>query len=421
MYLAMVYKLAGEKNRNAIAFGQVFVFGLINALILYFLGMQITNNRIISSVCAILYNLDLFTIQFDFAILSESLSSLLLLASLILILTAVKKPSWLWSVFAGFVLGFAALVRPAFVPVLAPCILFFVIYVLFFQKEPVSRIKKLSRISLFVILSVLPCFIWLLGNYRMGKGFSFSPFMLNAGLTNHTGNFFEGLPDKYAPIRDPFIKLRNERKTSIGGYYRVQKEMYQAARKKLGIKTEREFEKLITRLCIKLIKDNPRLYFKTFRFAWEFMWEVRTLVFFESENFQEGKNFNRIHRKFLWGLWFDKVEIGVLQTERFNKLQFPLFLISAFLVIFLNIKNKDRLIPSCFLFIIIMTLSIFINALEFSENPRYRGPFHPLVLLFCFSCLGMIIKLGFLKIKSALMKNRVPSSSPKRKKKLKSK
>ncbi|MBN1900346.1 glycosyltransferase family 39 protein [Candidatus Sumerlaeota bacterium] len=393
-YLAFVYKLAGIKNRKAVVISQLFILGLLNIMTLYALGVRITGNKIIGALVALSFNLDFIIIQFDFAILTESLSGFLLLLSILMLVKSAQERNLKWTIPSGIVMGITAIVRPAFAPMLAPVFLFFLLGLVFQSKSGMEWKRIVIHSSIYVALSVLPCFIWLKGNQSRGNGFSFSPFMMNAGLTNHVGLYFEKLPDEYAAIRDPYVNIRNERLTTIGGYYRAREKMFSGAQG-LGIKTDKEFEKFMTKLCLRLIWDNPKLYWKTFWIAWDMMWANRFLMYFQPPESKEStENLSRLQKKIFWGFWIKNVEAGILQKNWFNKIQFKLFLISAILSSILLWRERRRLMETLLVCAIVLTLSITTNALELSENMRYRVPFQPLVVLICVCGAGLIFIYG---------------------------
>jgi len=406
-WLALVYSLAGDKNYQAVVFTQVFLFGLANAAILYFLTMRLTQNQIIATIISVLSNLDFLTVIFDFAILTESMSAFLLLLAILLFLRVVERTSWSRALVAGVVMGMAALIRPAFAPLLIIALPFYAFGCLVQRRKNEGQeakkywIYRARDMAIFFIISIIPCFVCLYGNKVRGNGFSFSPFMLNAGLTNHVGWFFEKLPEKYAPIRDPYVAIFKERKTTVGGYYRAHAKMMEGA-EKLGIKSEREFERIITRLSLQLIRDNPGLYMKTFFMAWDLMWQTRPLIYFQPEKGKSGgDNLARLRVKFFWGFWLEAVEDGILQKEWFGRWQFRLLFIAALLLIFLRRKDTTSCYTAVFIFAIVLFLSITTNAVELSENARYRAPFEPLVLLICISGASLLVKYGYEKVSSA--------------------
>jgi 4-amino-4-deoxy-L-arabinose transferase-like glycosyltransferase len=402
-YLAMVYKAAGIKNWKAVVMSQLFILGLARVWMMYVLGMRLTGNKIIAALAAVLYNLDFMIIEFDFAILTESLSGFLLLLSILLLIKAVEERKLKWTIPSGVVMGITALVRPAFVPLFAPVFLFFIIGLAMNAKPKIFWKPIVLHSAIYILLSITPCFVWLKGNHARGNSFSFSPFMMNAGLTNHVGFYFEKLPDEYAPVRDPYVRLRNERRTTVGGYYRAREKMFTGARQ-LGVRTEKEFEEFMTKLCLGLIRDHPKSYMKTFLLAWDMMWANRPLIYFQPpESKDSTDNFPRVQKKIFWGFWLRNIEGGILQKKWFNGFQFKLFFLGAVLCIILLWREKSRVLVAILLFAVILTLSITTNALELSENARYRAPFQSLVILICFSGAGIV----FAKI-AHLIRHRIP-------------
>lgn len=390
-YLAIVYKIAGTKNWKAVVISQLFILGLASVWMMYILGMHLTGNRIIAGLVAILYNLDFMIIEFDFAILTESLSGFLLILSILLLIKAIEERKLRWTIPSGAVMGITALVRPAFVPLFAPVFLFFIIAIIINSKPKILWKPIILHSAIYMALSIAPCFAWLKGNHARGNGFSFSPFMMNAGLTNHVGFYFEKLPDEYAAVRDPYVQLRNERRTTVGGYYRVSGKMYAGGRK-IGIRTEKEFEEFMTKLCIGLIRDHPKLYMRTFWLAWDMMWANRPLIYFQPPESKDSKeNFAELQKKIFWGFWLRNIEARILQKKWFNSLQFKIFILGAILCMILLWRQKRRVRVAFLVFAIVLTLSITTNALELSENARYRAPFEPLVVLTCFSGAGLVL------------------------------
>mgnify|MGYP006287613929 CR=1 FL=1 len=415
-FVAFVYSIFGDNNHRAVAGIQILIFGMINTLLIYLLGKRLTSSNITASITAFLVNLDLFAIQFDLTILTESLSGFLLLLSTFLLIKSTDSTTYYLTALAGIITGLMCLVRPAFTPLLGLFFIFFVIVNLINRKQVISWKKIATHVLIFLILAVLPCFIWLKGNHARGKGFSFSPFMLNAGLTNHTGYFFERLPDKYASIRNPYIRNRNKRELVSGTYYRVKDKMFRAAQKNFDIKTERQFEKFITGLNLQLIRENPRAYLKTLGIAWRIMWRERTLIYMQPRNQKdEIRNFAALRKKIFWGFWFRYVEARFLLHPVVRILKFPVYLLGAVFLLIFTFRDKRAFYAAILIVFIVMGLSIMINALELSENSRYRAPYQHLIIMTIIAGYGLCFHWIYSFIMAKLAKTSSPGPPEKKK------
>ena len=92
-------------------------------------------------------------------------------------------------------------------------------------------------------------------------------------LVQHTGNFFEYVPDEYASLRDTYIKYRDahiaEFGTQTNAIWDAIPEMSQVSGYSFYA-----LSRVLTRISIQLILKHPFLYIKNALSGWWMFWRV---------------------------------------------------------------------------------------------------------------------------------------------------
>ena len=251
------------------------LLGFITTLLLFYIGWKLTDRAWFGGVIALAHTLNLGQLFFESNLLTESLTTFLLVLTMAGVLTwlldARTRTLWL-----AFLLGLSStltlLVRPLFV-----YLPFFILVFLWLVSRQFSGSKvpeveeatddkqKLSQKRLhpwLMSLALLVPVIVLLGGWVRFIHQQFGEWSLTTmtgyHLVQHTGNFFEYVPDKYASVRDTYIKYRDEH---IAQYGTQTNTIWDAIPEMSAVSGYSFYalSRVLTRISIQLILEHPFL------------------------------------------------------------------------------------------------------------------------------------------------------------------
>lgn len=242
-----------------IVFVQMFGLGILSSLLLYRIANILTGNRMFSLIMGVLYNLNYFIISFEFQLLTESLSTALLLLVLTLYLEYFKGKKILGLV--GGVL-FVALVytKPSFLllGLGMPVLTFLLFYK--FKGNPKVRRPAATVLLLFLIIQVLGIAGWSIRNQ-----IKYDYFGITTILPFNLRMYTNPLIHKYQPTGDAQIDriaaiyAEEYAKTGSGSPTYFNFEIRAMLEMKLtDIQVSRDFLKV----NLKLLRDYPSEYFQ---------------------------------------------------------------------------------------------------------------------------------------------------------------
>jgi len=157
-FLALVFRLAGPDNLNAVRLAQILVSVLSIALVFHVVSRQFSRPAALWSALAMALSPNL--IHFTVCLWSETLFIALLLAAFWLLQRFDSAESGRDLAVAGVALGLAALTRESILP-FTPVILAWVLL----RPGPLAR--RLRRCALFAACVLLPILPWTMRNYRV--------------------------------------------------------------------------------------------------------------------------------------------------------------------------------------------------------------------------------------------------------------
>jgi hypothetical protein len=244
------------------------LMGLGIVVMLYWLARYHVDDRRVAFAVGLGYTLAINLLFFEAALLTETISTFLLLLSLLFfILSRRRKGRLSFYVATAVTTSLAVLTRPLML-LLAP------LYLLFFIRRWRQRgYAKLDR-RRFLAGYVAPVVI-LLGGVVLFNGLKAGSYTLSTltgyNLAGHGGAFMERAPDEDATLRDIYLKYRQARIDETGSHiwtiWDAQGEMLQA--------TGLDFAGLndaLLRLSLKLIAAHPLLYLRNVAIAWAAFW-----------------------------------------------------------------------------------------------------------------------------------------------------
>jgi hypothetical protein len=351
--------------------------GLIISLLLFQITWRLTQVGWLAFGAGMLYNLTAGLFLFEFNLLSETLTSFLLLLSMTLFLEYRRVDelplSYLLAFFIGLSASLTGLVRTMF---------FFlpVILLPFVMWKADSWRQRLQLGFIFSLAPVLLLGGWIYFVYDH-YGMLSPTTMGGYHLVQHTGAFFERLPDSEATIRDIYLRYRDERLAARG----VQTNTIWDAIPELSQATGLSFFALsdkLQALSIQLIRENPWLYLGSVLEGWISFWKAP--VYWSMADFAAPAAILRI-----WSL------IGRALAVVANGAFLALSALSI-----ISRKLRRRLKPPPFILasaVFILFSSVLQTVVDHGDNPRFLVPLQMLVIVLV---IWAIWKLGSQRIGS---------------------
>ncbi len=266
-YPAFLALLGREASRVWVA---QLTLGWLTSLLLFWIGWKSTGSAALGLAIGLLYDLIPGQVFFEFNLLTESLATFLIVLSFALLLALERSRGrgvgLMLAIVLGFASGLAGLVRALFY-FLPPWLLFFILF---------SRGRgwkdRLTRSLAFSLPAVLLLGGWL--GFIYTQYHMLSPSTMGGyHLVQHTGAFFEYLPDDVGPIRDTYLKYRDARVAERG----VQTNTIWDAIPELTEVTGLSFYDLsreMQRLSLRLIREHPDLYLRSVAQGWIAFWKA---------------------------------------------------------------------------------------------------------------------------------------------------
>ncbi len=336
--------------------------GLTSSLILFALAQWLTGSPPVAFAVAALYDLAPGQFLFESNLLSESLTTFLVLASLALFaLLQESEDGWKRLVLAailGWLASLAGLVRTLFF--FLPLIL--LPFVLCVPDRWRDRLRIGAVFSLAPIVLLGGWIFFVYDHYDM-----LSPTTMGGyHLVQHTGAFFEYLPDEEAVIRDTYLEYRKARIAERD----VQTNAIWEAIPTLSERTGLSFFGLSARLqelSLQLIRQHPDLYLRSVAEGWISFWKAP--VYWQPDLFPPAvASFLSIWK------WVGRGAFLVANG---------LFLAGSLLVV-VSRKIRLALRPPVFVYLsasLVLISSVIQTLVDHGDNPRFLVPLQMVVVL----------------------------------------
>jgi len=373
------------------------LLGFITTLLLFYIGWKLTDKAWFGGLIALAHTLNLGQLFFESDLLTESLTTFLLVLTmsgvLIWLLNQRARTIWL-----AFLLGLSStltlLVRPLFI-----YLPFLILIFLWLINRQVSANQKLigdksaedksistrkpNHLWQMGLAFLLPVIV-LLGGW---VGFIHQQFgdwslttMTGYHLVQHTGNFFEYVPDEYASVRDTYIKYRDEHIAQYGTQTNTIWEAIPEMSQVSGYSFY-ALSRLLTRISIQLILEHPFLYAKSVASGWWMFW--RTSFYWSADALKlpwlaGGLNVATLLQRgvlFLTNLVFILASLFFMFSEGLATLRHkPINFHIGF-------SKPAHKIFFWFLLANIWLTSILQTLVDHGDNPRFLVPLQSLVVL----------------------------------------
>lgn len=360
------------------------VMGVTVTILFFYVGRQVTGRAWVGGVMGLAHTLNPGQLFFEPNLLSETA------ATFWLILTTAGFFFWFYrperrSVWVAFLLGvsvsMAWLTRPLFI-----YLPFWLLLFLVRCELPVARAGNsgssagrqapgfrfhiqpvtFARLAAYLLPVVLILAGW--------AGFIHSRFgdwslttMTGYHLIQHTGSFFEYAPDRYASLRDAYLKYRDlqvaEHGNQTNAIWGAIPEMQQASGASFY-----DLSRILTRISVQLIREHPDLYLKNVLKGWWYFWRVP--VYWSQESF----------------LWAGpgKLLDPLIVVERLVLFGINLlFLMTSIAGLVWTRARRALQIPASLGFVAgtVWFASILQTLVDHGDNPRFLVPLQSLVVL----------------------------------------
>lgn len=186
-------------------------------------------------------------------------------------------------------------------------------------------------------------------------------------LIQHTGVFFEYVPDKYAALRDTYLKYRDAR---IAQYGTQTNAIWDAIPEMQQVTGESFYglSRLVQKISMQLILEHPLLYARNVVEGWYWFWKVP--VYWSAEAIQSP-----ILLRLARGIIL--VERGLLFVVNM------VFIVGSVIVAFIKKARRLVIIPPSIWFSLgaVWISSVLQSILDHGDNPRFLIPMQSLVVL----------------------------------------
>ena len=251
--------------------------GLLTTLLFFYVGWRVSGTGWFGALTALAHTLNWQQLFFEANLITESLTTFFIAASLAvaawLLFPDHKRPLWQilgMALAGGITMGLATLTRPLFVflPFWAA------FFLLAFWRIASPKVRwgavLVTGLTGLVLIGAWVNFI----HQRFGMWGLTN--MTGFHLVQHTGLFFEYVPDEYAAIRDTFIQYREARRVETGEPGNAIWDAIPALEQVSGLGLI-ALSNLLTRISIQLILQHPDLYLRSVWEGWLWFWKAPVL------------------------------------------------------------------------------------------------------------------------------------------------
>ena len=351
------------------------ILGMVTTLLVFYIGWRVSHKGWFAAVAALAHALNLQQLFFEADLISESLTTffviLTLAGAVTLFYSGKEAPFWkilLFALWIGIAGSAAALVRPLFVLLPFTAMLF----ILFFGPT-LQRVRWGSALVMgLVSLALIGAWVNFLHQRFNRWGFD---TMTGYHLVQHTGAFFEYVPDQYAAIRDTFIRLRDEQIAQTGTAANAIWNAIPTLEQVSGLGFY-DLSDTLTKISIQLIREHPGLYLQS---AWEgWLWFWKVPVYWSPAN---------IPNPFVASLVSKLVLV-----ERTGMFLTNLVFLGGSLTLF---WKKFRLIARMDIFLWFTVVFIWLTSIlqtfpDHGDNPRFSVPIQTMLVFIALWWLGQI-------------------------------
>ena len=337
-----------EANLRAIVAVQI-VLGAVTILLVYWFAWMVSQNAWIAALCGLTYPIDLSTGYWEISILTDTLTTFLLMLAVVLTLLAAKatRHRLTLHIALGVVLAALALAHSVY-------LLYAIVPAAFLWLKGHSHTPTLPHVAPVLLIPALVILAWSDRNY-LADGY-FTPSTISGyNLTQMVGPFIEQAPAEYRDLAEIYLDYRVDRIAARGSHSGT---VFFAYRDMLDERhtTWAGLSQMLTSMSLQMIREHPLRYL---RVAWE--------SFQQFWKFGLGRQNYQLPLSFDWVKWF-------LDT-RVHQAWMALFFMTPIALAFLQFTRRADTPAIVWIWFAIVTVfyaALFSSAFNFGDNERYR-------------------------------------------------
>jgi 4-amino-4-deoxy-L-arabinose transferase-like glycosyltransferase len=349
------------------------VLGVGISLLIYYIAVRLTGQPLFAVIASLAHSLNLGQLFFEANLLTETLTTfwiMLTMAGMLLWLLHPEKRSLLLAVGLGFVSSFTLITRPLF--------LFLPIWILIFLLFERWNLKTIWHGFAFLFPVLLVAGGWV-GFIHSRYGDWSLTTMTGYHLVQHTGGFFEFVPDQYAELRDTYIEYRNQHMARYGTQTNTIWDAIPAMQSVSGLNFY-DLSRTLTQISLRLIFEHPEQYLKNAAIGWWLFW--RAPVYWSPQAFD--------------GKFIAATLEPIIFVQRYLLIAANIFFIFTSIMTVavynrINLSANKRLFLRCWIGMIWVT-SIFQTLIDHGDNPRFLVPLQSLIVLWVLWVIWGILK-----------------------------
>ena len=255
---------------DRVVYASQLVLGLGITLAWFYIGYRASGKPYVGGLAALAHTLNPGQLFFEANLLTETLSTFWLTMAFLgafIWLKDRQHRSWWLGLGIGLTAALAALARPLFV--FMPIWLAFSLGINFDKKKIHIQWKPLVAVLLPAILLVGGWMRWIQSNYHM---FSLTT-MTGYHLVQHTGYYFEAVPDDYAELREIYLDYRDARIANTGSQGNAIWDAIPAMQAASG-QNFYQLSRTLQSISIDLIRSHPGEYLSRVLRGWWLFWRA---------------------------------------------------------------------------------------------------------------------------------------------------
>lgn len=349
-------------SESVIYAGQM-VLGICISITWFLIGYKASGYPIFGALIALAHSLNPGQFFFEANLLTETLAAFWLMLSLLgaYFWLSNKRHHSIWlGLGIGLSASLAALTRPQFI--FMPFLISLFLAFSFKDRHLHINWKPLLSVILPGVVIIGGWMGWVQSNYHMFSLTTMSGFH----MVQHTGYYFEDVPDEYAALRDVYLEYRDERLETYGTQSNTIWEAIPAMQQASGL-TFYDLSRKLQEISIRLILRNPWQYLQRVLKGWMYFWRAPVYWDRSAFNSQMVASLMQVYVLGARGLMvlvnitFVLSSVAASVFERFRKLW--------------KLSNFHWLLASC-----IWMTSILTSLVEHGENQRFLIPMQTAVV-----------------------------------------
>jgi len=360
--------LVGPDERVYIA---QLLLGFVITLLFFYIGWKITGRGWFGALAALLHTFNVQQFLFEADLMTETLATFWLALAFAGVVFLLEEKPGVEGMPAGKLIGTAALIGLAagLALITRPLYIYLPFWIAFFlvigQRSSKPSIRWASA-----VVALLPGLIiagWWVNFIHDRFGMWSLSAMTGYHLIQHTGVFFEYVPDKYAALRDTYLGFRDARIAEYGTQTNAIWDAIPEMQKETG-ESFYGLSRLVQKISIQLILEHPLLYARNVALGWSWFWKVP--VYWSAAAID-----NPLLVSLARGLIL--IERGLLFGTNI------IFIIGSILVVVVKKIRQMVRITSFIWFSMgaVWIASVLQSLLDHGDNPRFLIPMQSLVVL----------------------------------------